>query len=95
MSIDWFRDLVICISGLVAVGVLIFVAVLLYLMYRRVMPILDSVKATSKTVQGISSYVGDEAVKPVIQVVAIIQGIRQGIDAVRRIFSKKEGVESG
>jgi len=91
MSIDWFRDLIICIFGLVAAGVLIFIAVLLFLLYRRVRVILDSVKATSKTIQGLSSYVGDEVVKPVIEVAAIIQGVRQGIDTISRFFKKKEG----
>lgn len=91
MSIDWFRDLAISIFGLVAAGVLIFITVLLFLLYRRVRVILDSVKATSKTIQGISSYVGDEVVKPVIEVAAIIQGIRQGIDTISRFFKKKEG----
>ncbi len=91
MSIDWFRDLAISIFGLVAAGVLIFIAVLSFLLYRRVRVILDSVKATSKTIQGISSYVGDEVVKPVIEVAAIIQGIRQGIDTISRFFKKKEG----
>ena len=91
MSIDWFRDLVICIFGLVAAGVFIFIAVLLFLLYRRVRVILDSVKATSRTIQGISSYVGDEVVKPVIEVAALIQGIRQGIDTISKFFKKKEG----
>ena len=90
MSIDWFRDLVICISGLVATGVLIFIAVLAYLLYRRAKPILDSIKTTSKTVQGISSYVGDEVAKPLIQVVALFQGMRQGIDTVSKFLKKKE-----
>ena len=94
MSIDWFRDLIICIFGLVAAGVLIFIAVLSFLLYRRVRVILDSVKATSKTIQGLSSYVGDEVVKPVIEVAAIIQGIRQGIDTISRFFKKKEGGEN-
>ena len=91
MGIDWFRDLIICIFGLVAAGVLIFIAVLSFLLYRRVRVILDSVKATSRTIQGISSYVGDEVVKPVIEVAAIIQGVRQGIDTISKFFKKKEG----
>jgi len=91
MGIDWFRDLIICIFGLVAAGVFIFIAVLLFLLYRRVRVILDSVKATSRTIQGISSYVGDEVVKPVIEVAALIQGIRQGIDTISKFFKKKEG----
>ena len=94
MGIDWFRDLIICIFGLVAAGVLIFIAVLSFLLYRRLRAILDSAKATSRTIQGISSYVGDEVVKPVIEVAAIIQGLRQGIDTISRFFRKKEGGEN-
>ena len=89
MSIDWLRDLVICIFGLVATGVFIFITVLFFSLYRRARVILDSVKATSKTIQGVSSYVGDEVVKPVIELAAIIQGIRQGIDTVSRLIKKK------
>ena len=91
MSIEWLRDLVICISGLIAAGALIFIAVLSYSCYRRTKPILDSVEATSTTIQGISSYVGDEVAKPLIQVVALIQGIRQGIDTIGKFFKKQEG----
>lgn len=104
MDIEWFRDLVICISGLVATGVVIFAAVLLYLFYRRLRPILDSVEAasdkagsildsiegTTATIKGISSYVADEVVKPTVQVVALIQGIRSGIDVISRFFKKQE-----
>ena len=91
MSIDWFRDLVICIWGLVAIGVLIFVAALSYSLYRKTKPILDSIKTTSKTVEGISSYVGSEVVKPVIEIAALVQGIRQGIGTVTQFFKKREG----
>ena len=62
VGIDWFRDLVICVFGLVATGVFILIAVLLFLLYRRVRAILDSVKATSRTIQDVTSYVGDEVV---------------------------------
>ena len=88
MGIEWFRDLIICILGLVATGVLIFIAVLLYLFYRRTRSILDSIETISRTIRGITSYVGGEVAKPLIQVVAIIQGIRQGIDTVSKFFKK-------
>ena len=55
MSIDWPWDLIIVIFGLVATGVLIFMTVLLLSLYRRTKAILDSVKTTSRTIQGISS----------------------------------------
>jgi len=89
MSLDWLRDLAICILGLVAAGVLIFIAVLLYALYRRTRFILDSVKTTVRTIQVMSSYVEEEVVKPVIQIVAFIQGIRQGIDTISKFFEKK------
>ncbi len=88
MSVDWFRDLIICIFGLVVMGVSIFVAVLLYSLYRRIRSILDSIQATSRTIQGVSSYVRDEVVKPVIEVVALVQGIRQGINSISKLFKK-------
>jgi len=91
MGIEWFRDLIICICGIVAAGVLVFIAVLLYSLYRRTFSTLDSIKATSTTIQGISSYVGDEVVKPITQIVTLIQGIRQGIDGVSKFFKKSEG----
>jgi hypothetical protein len=90
MSIDWFRDLIICISGLVLVGVLISVAVMAYSLYRRAKYILDSMKATSVAIQGMSFYVRDEVAKPLIQVVSIVQGIRQGIDSISTLFKKKQ-----
>ncbi len=95
MGIDWFRDLIICILGLVATGVLIFIAVLLYLFYRRTRSILDSIETSSRTIRGITSYVGGEVAKPLIQVVALIQGIRQGIDTVSKFFKKQEGGKDG
>ncbi len=94
MSIDWFRDLSISIFGLVAAGVLIFLAVLSYSLYHRVRSILDSIETTSRTIQGFSSYVRDEVAKPVIEVMALVQGIRQGIDTVSKFFRKSEGGRS-
>ena len=88
MSIDWFRDLIICIFGIVAAGALVFLAVLLYLLYRQMKSILNSIKVTTANIQGISSYVGEGVVKPAIQVVTLIQGMRQGIDAISKFFKK-------
>ena len=90
MDIVWFRDLVICISGLVVTGVVIFIAVLSYLLYSRVRSVLNSIEATSTTIHEISSAVKDEIVRPVVQLVALIRGIHQGIDLVNRFFGKKE-----
>ena len=91
MSIDWFRDLVISIFGVVATGVSIFIAVLAYSLYRRIKPVLKSLKKSAKTIQTLSSYTENEVVKPLIQMATVIQGVRQGINAVGKIFQKKKG----
>lgn len=90
MDIGWFRDLVICIAGLVMTGVVIFVAVLLYLLYNRARSVLDSMKATSATLHEISFMVKDEVVRPAVQLVTLIRGIFQGIDLVSRFFKREE-----
>lgn len=91
MSIDWFRDLIISIAGVLVIIVLLFIAVLTFLLYRRAKVILDSMKTTSQNIAGISTYVTSEVAKPLIQVVAFIQGVRQGVNAISRLFCKKEG----
>ena len=95
MNIEWFRDLIICIGGVVATGVLIFIAVMLYSLYHRTRSIVDSIEAAAKTMRGISSYAGDEVAKPLIQIAALVQGIRQGINTVSKIFKKQEGGRDG
>ena len=90
MSIEWFRDLVICIFGLGTTLVIIFLAVLATLLYLRIRPIIDSVKATTKTVENISYCVEEEVVKPISKVAALIQGIQGAIGMVGRFKQKRE-----
>jgi hypothetical protein len=90
MDIAWFRDLVICISGLVVTVVVIFIAVLAYLLYNKARSVMDSIKATSATINEITSAVRDEIVKPVLQWVSLIRGVLQGIDLVSKFFRKEE-----
>ena len=90
MSIEGFRDLVVCIFGLGTVAAVIFLAVLAFLVYRRLMPILDSLKATTKTVENLSSCVETEVARPLAQVAAFVQGIRQAVSLVKGFNKKKE-----
>jgi hypothetical protein len=70
--------------------VVIFIAVLAYLLYSKIRPVLDSMKATSATIHEITSTVKDEVVKPVLQFVTLIRGIAQGIELASRLFKKEE-----
>jgi len=89
MDIAWFRDLVICVWGVVATLLLILVAVVISLVYRKVKVVLNYISMTSATVQRISSTVEDEITKPVAQVVAFIHGIRQGVSFITKSFKKE------
>ena len=89
MSIEWFRDLVICIFGLMATLAVVLATVVLFLLYRRLRVILDSAGEASKTVQGITAYIKEELVKPTVDLAALIQGIRQGFSCVSKFFHKK------
>ena len=89
MNIEWFRDLVISIFGVGATLVIIFIGVLAFLFYRKLKPILNSVKSVTKTVENISSCVEEEVSRPLARVAAFVQGISQAISLVGK-FSKRK-----
>jgi len=91
VSIDWFRDLAICILGFGATVVIIFIGILAFLLYRKLRPILDSIKAVTKTVEDISSTVEEEVSRPLAQLAAFIQGVRQALSLFSRFSRGKEG----
>ena len=95
MSIEWFRDLAICILGLGVTIVAIFIGVLAFMLYRKMKPILDSVKTTTKTVENISSCVQEEVTRPLAQLAAFVQGVRQAISLFSGFSRRKEGGENG
>ena len=89
MDIAWFRDLVISVFGIATILILIFLAVLAFLLYQKIKPIVDSVKSTTRTVEKISSCVESEVVTPLSQVVAFVQGVRQAIGMFSGLRKKK------
>ncbi len=79
MSIEWFRDLSITILGFVTTAVLIFTAILVYRLYRTIKSTLLLVKAASKIVGDTVTMV-QEGIKPLLTILAVIQGIRGGFE---------------
>ena len=90
MGIEWYRDLFICILGIGATLSIIFIAVLAFLVYRKLMPILKSLKATTRTVENLSSCVQEGVAGPLVQIVSFVQGVRQAVGLVNRFTKKKE-----
>ena len=90
MSIEWFRDLIIIIWGIASTVFIVFLGILAFLFYRRIRPALDSLKATTKTVENITSVVGEQVAGPLTKVAAFMQGIRQAVSLVSQLRNKKE-----
>ena len=85
MGIEWFRDLSIAILGFVTTAVLIFTAVLVYRLYRTIKSTLLLVKAASKIAYDTVPLV-QEGIKPLLPILALIQGIRGGFKGISKIF---------
>jgi hypothetical protein len=90
VSIEWFRDLVICIFCLGATVAVIILVVLAFMFYFRLKPLLDSMKKTAGTVAKITSTVETELAGPMAQIISFVQGIRQAVGLFHRFFRKEE-----
>ncbi|MCX7912468.1 MAG: hypothetical protein N2506_05860 [Dehalococcoidales bacterium] len=90
MSIEYFRDVVICIFGLSATAAFIIFVVLALLLYLRLKPVIDSMRTVSNTVAKVTSAVETELAGPLAQLISFVQGIRQAVSLTRRFFSGEE-----
>jgi hypothetical protein len=93
MDMEWFRDLSITILGFVTTGVLIFVTILVYRLYREVKSALLLVKSASKIAHDTLTQI-QEGIKPLLPILELIQGILRGLKGISKMF-KKESNEGG
>jgi uncharacterized membrane protein YqhA len=93
MDIQWWRDLSLCLLGFGGTAALVVLVVLAFKFYFHAMPVLDSMKKTANTVAKVSSAVESELAGPLAQVVAVVQGVRQAVGLVSRLFNKEEDEE--
>lgn len=91
MSIEWLRDLAIVIFGIASTIVVIMLAILAYKLYKKVLPVLDSVKSTAKTAEDISSCVRDTIATPLALFASFSQGLAQALKLFGRFTGRKEG----
>ncbi len=99
MGIEWFRDLIICIYGIVGIVVCLLFAVIVYVLFRKVKRILSRVEKMQEGVQGIVddvkreiASVREEMASPLVQAAAIFKGVRQGYCMVSKMFKKEQEV---
>ncbi len=95
MGIEWFRDLAIVILGFGVTIVVICIGILAFMLYRKVKPILDSAKSTAQRVENISATVEEEVSRPLAQLAAFVQGVRQAVSLFSGFARRKEGGKNG
>ena len=98
MGLEWFRDLNICIYGIIGIIVCLLFGVIVYSLYRRIKRILAKIEQMQQGVQGIVDDVKreiasmkEEMSRPLVQAMAMFQGIRQGFCMVSKMFRKEQG----
>jgi len=99
VGIEWFRDLSIVILGFVTTAVFIFVAVLVYRLYRRIKPTLLLVEATSKIAYDTATLVR-ESIKDTATLVQegikdTVTLVQEGIKPLLPILALIQGIRRG
>ena len=103
MSLETLRDLVIVVYGIMGILlflVLIAVAVVLLLGVRRLMrvsreviedpirPALADLRESAHNVKGASEFWADNAVSPLIKVMAAGRGVKRGVSSFSRVAKR-------
>jgi uncharacterized membrane protein len=88
MSIEWFRDLIIVIYGFLGIIVLIVVIILVALIYKKIRVVLNSIQNTTDEVKQVVDTIKTEFVDPLVQAMAVVQGIKQGLAMISKLFRK-------
>jgi NADH:ubiquinone oxidoreductase subunit 6 (subunit J) len=88
MSIEWFRDLIIVIYGFLGIIVLIFIVILVILVYKKTRVVLNSIQNTADDVKQVVDTIKTEFVDPLVQIMAVVQGVKQGLSVISKLFRK-------
>jgi len=95
VGMEWFRDLAIVILGFGVTIVAICIGILAIMLYRKLKPILDSAKSTVKRVENISATVEEEVSRPLAQLAAFVQGVRQAASLFSGFAKRRQGGRDG
>ncbi len=90
MDIQWLRDLIICIYGIVGIVLIIFIFVIGIILYRKTTAILDSIKATTERLDNIVNSIKQNFVEPVLGITVLLKGLRHSLNSIIKLFRKSE-----
>lgn len=85
MNIEFVRDLILSVQGVVFIVLMLVMTVLMLVLFRKAKKMLDAVDTVTGRVKKASSSVNEEVVKAALQMVTVIQGAR----TIRDAFKKK------
>ena len=94
MDIAILRDWVVVILGFLGIGAMLVFVTLLVLIYRKVMPILDTAQKTVTDVRHTSSVISDNVITPIAKAQGVVIGVRRVMEVVS-FMSKKGGGKDG
>jgi uncharacterized membrane protein len=87
VSIEWYRDLSVCVLAFVTVGMLIFCAIITYSLYRKVKSTLVIIRETSESLHEIVSEM-----KGGIKILAVIKGARCAFEVISKMLKKESDI---
>ncbi len=87
MTIEWLRDLIIIITGIVVVAALVIQTLIGVLIYRRARKIMDSTETASEAVKKVAVIAADEIAEPLARIAALIKGVMQGLGPMGQFFN--------
>lgn len=93
MEIADVRDWIIVIFGFLGIGAIVTFIILLIILYRKIVPILDSAKETAENVRATSSIVSKNVIQPIAKVQGIITGARKAAEVVASMKKRGGGNE--
>ncbi len=83
MTIEWLRDLIIVISGVVVIVLAVFLGAMAFKVYRRINLILDSAQSAAATVEQFLKQIAELA-NPIAKIAGIIKGIWEGMHKAKK-----------
>jgi hypothetical protein len=90
VDLSFWRDVILIIWGSVATVAIVFIAVILFLFYRKTVSLLESTDLMVARAGDIVEYINKEVLRPVNRFGTMVQGIIQGVSIFGSIFKKKE-----
>jgi hypothetical protein len=90
VDLSFWRDVILIIWGSVATVAIVFIAVILFLFYRKTVSLLESTDLMVAKASDIVEYINKEVLRPVNRFGTMVQGIIQGVSIFGSIFKKKE-----